>query len=351
MNKVSFLIFLLIPVAVWAQPVKYAKLKATEGPISIRGYHIERVVDERLDTSNIGTMRAGLMNKITAVNLEDGVTASVTRFIKDFVAQTGESPAVELHVLELKVAETANGIQEKASLVTRYGFYIQGQKLIDYTGSSTARSGLDVSPYIGKLVSRSLEDVLREFERWWSAHKQLYDETAKPEIRVHFADSIPDKDLIAYDAKRPLSWEDFEGRPDDMSKGDAGTYSGFSIQYGQTLGPAGLQVNVELVPFFDKTKSWVKPAGKTSDILRHEQLHFDITVLKAHQLAAAIQSASFSREHFKEELAGLQKKYQREMQDMQLQYDQETQHSLVKKQQILWETSIKSELKAYPAGN
>ena len=75
----------------------------------------------------------------------------------------------------------------------------------------------------------------------------------------------------------------------------------------------------------------MKPAGKTADVLRHEQLHFDITEIKAQQLTEAIRSFSFTSEHFKEELNALHKQYQKEMEDMQQQYDLETQHSLIKK--------------------
>lgn len=346
--KIKLLLLLVwISPTLLAQTTKTVKLKATVERLTIHSYNITAIVDDRKDTSNIGTMRAGITNKTAFVNLQHGTRTAISDFITENLWQSPVTDSFELHILDLNVKESSQVFSEKATLNSRYGFFKNGKKIIEYSGSSYIQNGMDVSPYIGKLVSQSIEQVLKEFDAWWPGNKQTFNESKKDQLKITVTvkNAGTNEDEIVYNAERQLSIADFKGPPDALSKALAATSSGFMMQYEMKGDYAGNTANVELVPYFEIQKSWMKPGGKTAYVLQHEQLHFDITAIKTYELAAAIKNYTFTVANFKEEIASLQKQYSKEMGLMQTQYDEETSHGVFKGKQNLWETRIKNELK------
>lgn len=350
-KQVLLLLLLLATGAGWAQSAKTVKLKGTSGKISLSHFSVSKVVDDRNDTGNIGTMRAGMLNKQASVMLLNGTTGAVTDFIDKYVEQDRDRDPIELHVLQLKVTEKVVGLKEQADLHTQFGFFRNGKKIIDYSGTSYIQSGMDVSPYIGKLVSQSLENVLQEFDRWWRDNKARYDDSRKDEITVNtlLKRESKDPDQIPFSSDVPLQIADFQGKPDELSIALAATYSGFQIQYEMKNEHTGTSVTVQVLPYFDRTKSWMKPNRNPGYVLQHEQQHFNITAIKTYALIAAIQSFRFTVAGFNDEINALQKRYSKEMEQMQAQYDQETKHGTIKEQQQLWESRIQAELNALEA--
>ncbi len=344
-HLLSFLLLLATAIC-WGQAPKMVKLKATSGKTSVRHFFISKVTDDRTDTSNIGLMRAGVLNKQTPVSLQNGTTAAISNFIDIYVQQDQAKDAIELHVLQLKVTEKSVGLKEQADLSTQFGFFKNGKKIIDYSGTSYIQAGMDVSPYIGRLVSQSLENVLKEFDGWWAENRFKYDDARQEEIKVNviWQRQSNDPDQIVFNPAAPLRIDDFRGNPDELSMALAATYSGFSLQYESKGDHTGTTVTVTVLPYFDKTKSWMKEKGKTPYVLLHEQQHFNITAIKTLAFINAIKSFSFTAAGFKEEINTLQKRYGKELEQMQAQYDLETKHGTLKEKQKLWETRIKAEL-------
>jgi hypothetical protein len=346
-RKLLLLLLICISSTVLAQTTKTVKLKATVERLTIHHYNISGVVDDRKDTSNIGTMRAGLTNRTAFVNLPNGARAAISGFIEENLWQSPVTDTFELHILNLNVKESVKGFSEKATLNTQYGFFRNGKKIIDYSGNSYVQTGMDASAYIGKLVTQSIEQVLKEFDGWWAENRNVFDDSKRDQLKVNVTikPSGTNPDEIIYNAERPLTIADFKGTPDALSKALAATYSGFVMQYEMQGDYTGNTANVELVPYFEIQKSWMKSGGKTAYVLQHEQLHFDITAIKTYELAAAIKSHNFTVANFKEEMAALQKQYSKEMELMQTQYDGETSHGIFKENQNLWQARIKNELK------
>jgi hypothetical protein len=354
MKRIILLLLLCMTATVFAQTTKIAKLKPTVERLSIHHYNISAVVDDREDTANIGTMRAGLANKKAFVNLPKGARAAITTFLDENLWQSPVMDSIELHILELRVWESAQTFSEQVNLSTKFGFFRNGKKLIDYSGSSYLKNGTDVSPYIGKLVSQSIEQVLKEFDNWWADNRQMFDESKRNEFKVNISlkSTTNDEDQIVYNTARPLTLADFQGTPDALTKALAATYSGFALQYELQGDHTGSVANIEVTPYFERSKSWMKPNGKTAYVLQHEQLHFDIAAMKTYEFIIALKNFPFTVEGFKEQVASLQKQYSKEMEQMQAEYDAETSHGIFKNKQNMWQSRIKSELleKARTAG-
>lgn len=328
----------------FAQSVKTIKLKATE-KITLHSYNIQNVVDDREDTSNIGTMHTGLSNKLTAIDLANGAQHAITDFIQQHIASQDTDNAVELHIAALSITESRErGMQERADLDAKFAFYINGEKLIEYSGSSFAQAGLNASPYVGKLVSESIQNVLKQFDSWFGENESKYKDSKKFMVNVVLKTTSDDSDYIVYTKSTQLQLGDFAGKPDNMSLGAAATYSGMLLSYEINNKTGPTIATVEVTPYMDKTRSWVKSKHKSAYILSHEQLHFEITAYITCHFIDALKKADLSPDNFKQKITSLQQEYAQLIQDTQDQYDDETQHGTIPAKQEAWKRKVESEL-------
>ena len=83
-------------------------------------------------------------------------------------------------------------------------------------------------------------------------------------------------------------------------------------------------------------------------MLQHEQTHFDITELHARKLRKRIEAYNFS-ENAKAELDELYNQIERERRAMQSKYDLETDHSILKAEEVAWVEKVQQLLKEYEA--
>lgn len=145
-----------------------------------------------------------------------------------------------------------------------------------------------------------------------------------------------DSDQFSWSAERRLIWADFKGKPVASMQAAALTYSDISVK--ASSDDNGL-VQVSVINFFDKNKSWTK--NKTSaELLAHEQLHFDITEVYTRKLREklnaianpdAIRSGKFAKES---------SKIMKEWKECQNNYDNETDHGTVASKQSEWQKKV-----------
>lgn len=142
-----------------------------------------------------------------------------------------------------------------------------------------------------------------------------------------------------------LSWSDFKGEPNNKIDAVAVTASGITFGYGiqssSTRGITGFKT--EVFAHFYPEKSWCKKEEINDYILKHEQLHFDVTELNVRYLREKISKLKVS-----EDIASILDTYQKEanvnLEKMQEQYDSESNYSINIEGQVKWNTFVKSEL-------
>jgi hypothetical protein len=166
------------------------------------------------------------------------------------------------------------------------------------------------------------------------------------QVTVHIADQAKDKNLILFDRNRKLTIKDFKGRPDNHSHGVGATYSGISMEMEGISKNGVVTVNVTLTVYFDQTKSWMKPKGKTERVLVHEQVHFDLTAIKACDLAKAIEQGKFTANNVQQKIRDLQEYHTRELSKLQQAYDKETEHGTIADKQVEWSARVAEQLAA-----
>ncbi len=339
-----FSLFILIaaPFFATAQTTKLIKLKM-ESAIALHHYHVEKVTDARQDTNTIGTMRAGLLNKTTPINLQNGVQYSFSRFLEKAVEQNENTTPIELKIAKLQIGEKTDRMGETAEIQTAFSFVKDGQEVIKYEGSASFKTMIDASVYIERLVRESLERSLSQFDDWWGEHKNEMRLDNSVAFSVEMEVNPRDKNQLGYEWRNRLTWDDFQAPPDRLSLALAATYGNLGVRYSSQTKDGKTTVSIIITPSFQKNKSWVKK-GATDEVLLHEQLHFDISLIEACKLVQNLQQATITLENLENEVNKHYDEAQENITRLQAQYDSETNHGIIKAKQKQWSDRVLKEL-------
>lgn len=152
---------------------------------------------------------------------------------------------------------------------------------------------------------------------------------------------LPEKEndtIIVWSKNRKLNWNDFQK---SVHKETRGAQSDIGIDV-LSIPAKNNRYNYVVIPYFYKLRSSVATRGP--QILKHEQLHFDIAELFARKMRAKIK-------HLNKEKFDLDT-YNRSIDDIYQKYflyqeyfDKETGHSILIDNQHYWEKKIARELK------
>lgn len=146
---------------------------------------------------------------------------------------------------------------------------------------------------------------------------------------------------------RPLTWNDFKGRPDNGSAYDANTFwnityniNGISFK-GDTAKISRFSVILQL----DEKLSWSKPEKQTAVLLKHEQGHFDIGLICQQEIIGLLNNTVFLKTDFKEKIPAIFSSTLEKYRLLQEKYDAETDHSKNQPAQDSWNNFIAATLK------
>ena len=160
------------------------------------------------------------------------------------------------------------------------------------------------------------------------------------------ANGPADKATIYYDGKTKLTWDDFQGKPDNSVDFAALTSSGFgmNLAFQSSNNVSTLVINVFCN--YSKPESWVKPNLKTDYLLTHEQHHFDLTYIYTQQFIKKLQSADFTTKNYQKLMGSIYGDIAKGLENEQAKYDDETHHSIITAKQEEWNKKIDDELAA-----
>ena len=154
------------------------------------------------------------------------------------------------------------------------------------------------------------------------------------------------KDIILWKLDRPLTWDDFKGKPEKRFAAASTSYDILKeVNKGTTTNAS---VKIEAVFFCES--SWKKKSWINDQVLAHEQKHFDIVEVYARLLRKKIKETKFtSFEDLKTKMESLYDVNDKAMDKYQDLYDEETDGSMNGDKQREWEAKIMKEIKALDA--
>ncbi|WP_313114517.1 DUF922 domain-containing protein [Aequorivita sediminis] len=151
---------------------------------------------------------------------------------------------------------------------------------------------------------------------------------------------------IMWSESYKLSWNDFRGKPLRSASFVATTNSGISFQYSYSIKNNKVSVDYSVSSFFEPNNSWYIPEKVNDYILKHEQLHFDISELHARMLKKNLEGKQFSKS-VQSEIEKIYREVEQKRRAMQTKFDTETDHSRNDKQELYWREYIAKQLAEY----
>jgi len=155
-------------------------------------------------------------------------------------------------------------------------------------------------------------------------------------------DFLINRETVYWKSDNSLTWDNFRGYPNYLSKYSAAITSDFDYTFiGDSLD------TIKIEAFSQPHHSWVKGSTKDSEyVLRHENYHFNVSELIARKFRKEIlelNQASFNKKTVKT----IYRKYRNELLSVQNKYDTDTDHGLLIEKQKDWEYLVDSLLNKY----
>jgi hypothetical protein len=149
-------------------------------------------------------------------------------------------------------------------------------------------------------------------------------------------------ELIQWENNQKLTWKDFKGKPNKRSPYKAMTFASVSSNL---ISFSKNELKIEILCHFIRNKSW--KTIETDELLRHEQLHFDIAELAARKMRERVSKLNLknlSSKNIEQKLNSIFNSSVEEQMEMNQKYDSETNHSIKYIAQSDWEKKIKEKL-------
>ncbi len=99
------------------------------------------------------------------------------------------------------------------------------------------------------------------------------------------------ENFVRWSESQQLSWDDFTGKVNDTSKFDAECFAEIRYDY-KFYGQGDFEFDV--YANFNKNTSWSRKEIQSKELLKHEQLHFNIAALFAEKLKKKFNSYSYT---------------------------------------------------------
>ncbi len=210
-------------------------------------------------------------------------------------------------------------------------------------GLSTNCTYYEVIDRLKQLARQSGANVIRITEyknpdRWSSCVRLTAKIYRVPDFRKHEKE-------IEWTSNRKLTWEDFKGTPKSISNTNtaAQTYCGFGFQtnYVSIL----TKTKIFVTTTFTCNLSWVRPDQKNrTDLLEHEQGHFDLCEVYARQLRKKLQEKKMTVFNLLPDADIIFKDVYALYLDRQELYEKETNYGLDRQKQSYWRAEIHKKL-------
>lgn len=155
---------------------------------------------------------------------------------------------------------------------------------------------------------------------------------------------------LPWDSTIPLGWSQFRGPPQHEYATAAQTSSAVTYQ----IGCLGAETRFVVVATFSTTESWVRPdipsdSIASPQVLRHEQLHFDLSEVLARELRLALATTPGLCPANLVRARQLFDSLSAASRTLQARYDEETGHGTLVTSQAIWSRRIRALLDALAA--
>jgi hypothetical protein len=316
-------------------------------------YYIARVIDERVDLNPTAFVVVDLErgNNLETTNLQGGTIAALEEYILEAYPGNKNLRPVVIRVKDCKIVESLNN--PKTGVVAgdiHLDFTFAMEKgdelvnLLDFQGGISYQRGIRQVNLLEAFLRRSVNLSMKYFDDWINKDADNNQKLAKS-VRLDISDyqGGNDKDTVFYSSDRPLTWDDFKGRP-RFNNYAASIFASIGYESSSTVEKGEIVVDLVFKTYMLKSSSWVR-SGNNSYGLNHEQRHFDIAKIVTERLKNTLKALPLEPHNYERKVSYHYLEAFREMNQMQEDYDLETSNGTNGSAQQRWNEKIDSTLR------
>ena len=310
-------------------------------------FSIVNVADARSQRENIGQAFVSTTQK-EPINFKSGIETGIKRFLTQSLPNKEASLLLRYRILDLKITESKlpNG-NFSGQVHLKVAFDRIGKKdtmsLTESTTSTTflrSDSQMPNAKYESILASLFIKS-LEYFDKWLTLNGSKHEALIKGVKIVFLPETdVNDSDTIYYHTRK-INWDDFRGKPTNTRYG-AAIFANFAYTASFQVVDGYIVARISAKTYMVRGMSWALSTSLNDYALAHEQLHFEIAKLVTERFKKKI--AAMQADLIIDLNSMIQYEYlesYREMNLLQKQYDSETNHSLIRESQAIWEAKVK----------
>lgn len=316
-------------------------------------YYIARVIDERVDLNPTAFVVVDLKrgNNLETVNLKGGTIAALEDYILEAYPRDNNLRPVVIKVKDCKLIEKLKDPKTGAvegEIHLDFTFAMEkGDELVDlldFQGGISYQRGIRQVNLLEAFLRRSVNLSMKYFNDWIkkdAANNQKLAKSVRLEISNYQGQH--DNDTVFYSTDRPLTWEDFKGKP-RFNNYAASIFASIGYESNSKVENGEIVVDLVLKTYMLKSSSWVR-SGNNGYGLNHEQRHFDIAKIVTERLKNTLQTLPLEPHNYERKVSFHYLEAFREMNQMQEDYDQQTSNGTNGSAQQRWNEKIDTALK------
>lgn len=318
---------------------KKVDLKYPAKTIHLNNYSITDIVDERLDKNRIGYMRTAIADQYFNVDYNNSLKNEIKKFTNECV--TGNGIRLTLHIYEYFLSERATPIGSQVALSIHFALYNEtNERLLDYYDIGSNATAINMKGKIESLLSTMMSKSLLSMDSRIALSLKEYNGNNKMPVNCVLVRMPDNKNYYAYNSQKPVTKFHFgKHQPQNTNKpfyADCGLKTSYQV----ICTNGKLSVNVQLLPYFDMSNSWINPATLSDSLLEYVQTYFKITASATKEMIDEINEKDFTLQNIKPALDDLMEKYTHKIQLMEDQFLQETAYQTTSDQYENWERHI-----------
>ncbi|MFT4061491.1 MAG: hypothetical protein QM642_03945 [Edaphocola sp.] len=308
-----------------AANTKILRIAPAKSKINLTNYYVSEVVDDRVNKSDIGYITTGAYNYFLKANFEQPLKDEISQFISEGVNQNPGGTPVSLHVVEYALSEKSSFKGAEIALTTHYVLYAKGGgRLLDYSTVDTRGTGMNMGAFAAQLMRNNLANFLASTDNNIRSVVALM--KSNQEIAVSYVlvtePALPQ--LKPYNPQRPINIRNFGGKIPANAQGMAGAESGLRVTYQIRNIDGAPKAIVELLPYFDQSKAWIKSGNELSKTLAYQQTFFKIAAYVTNEFIKELGTRKFVMAGLEKDLEEMKNRYATMLKEMQQKFLAET---------------------------
>lgn len=317
------------------------RLPSAGWQVTAERYHVTAVVDRRKLRETIGEVVRG--SEKTPIRFSPTLEEELLGHIATGLRQDTEGTAgLKIVVDRFLLKDVNNGGKHAISLDFKLRMVRDlagvSQTLFELENRPSYQLiGPEVQAAYTSLITKSIEDFIRQFDRWAKQHPEQ--PWFMNHVVVRFAPrntAFKGDDTLLWNPDQKLVWSDFKGKAPHPSSYSAQSNCIYALTTQQDFSSDTMLLTSVLTPCFTRKASWVESGAEQERLLEHEQLHFDLCELYARKFRKRLTQTPLSILDFDREIQALFGQLWNEYRSAQELYDEQTKHGTLYDLQMRW---------------